>query len=157
MGSSLVRDVLGLLVLALVIVRQLRPRVLNPTRMLIPPLLFVVIGVSSDKRLGHELSGRAGLSLFGAGLVVALVMGVLRGRSIRLSRQGAEVTATGTPLTAILWATTLAIRLALAAVAATLAAPEGIGEVFLFVAATLAVQSAYVLMRAGSVPAGGPA
>ena len=141
-------EVVALVILAVVIVRQFQPKPVNPVRLAVVPLIFALIGLSAAGSLGHDLSGAAGRSFFAAGLAVGLVMGVVRGMTIKLEPRGAEVIAHGGPLTLALWIVTLLIRVGLGVAAARMGAREGKGEVFLFVALTLIVQNAYVIVRA---------
>lgn len=149
MNKELLYVVAGFAVLVLVVAGQLRQREFSPRRLLVMPVVFAAVGVLLDKQIGHELSSVSRIGFFVTGLAIAVVMGVPRGRTIHLWSEHGIVFTRGDWRTVGLWAATLVVRIALATVAAMFGLREGVGEAFVFVAATIAAQNVCVYIRAG--------
>ena len=76
-------------------------------RMLILPAVLTVVGITNLDDLSH--SGTAVLFLVGT-LLISVVLGALRGASIRLSRRNGLVFLRYTWVTVVLWVANLAVK-----------------------------------------------
>ena len=140
---------------AFMIYRQFAARRVDESRRsLLVALALVVWGLSS---VAHStVAGIAGDTLVAAGVVAGAVLGALRGSAVRtwLGDDG-RAWQGGTPMLALLWAVSVAVRAGLGVVAshAGISPHASFAELPLFVGVTLAAQNAFVLVRARAASA----
>jgi hypothetical protein len=154
----------GLVALALILVRQLRARPLESGIVLV--LVLGVIGLVETgayffgkqqvtafvKGQSHHLSpavpdARAVIIAAAGSLVLAAVTGGLRAPSERLWRQDGQVWRQGTPLTVALWLVSLGVHLGYDAVVAR--GPDfGNATMMLYLSVSFAAQRAALAVRA---------
>ncbi|GAA5189472.1 hypothetical protein GCM10023322_42400 [Rugosimonospora acidiphila] len=154
--QGLVDGIIALLVLVWVIRRQMAERQLTTRRMLAMPLILIVIGLVTDKTLFHRLDSATALVLLATGLVIGAVSGAARAATQHISWRGGVVYTRGTRWTMVLWLATVLVRVGMAALGSVLHAPEGSGEVLIFLAVTLGVQNLLLARRAGLTLSGAP-
>jgi hypothetical protein len=163
--------VIGVAVLALVLLRQVKPRPLGGNAVLV--IVLGVLGlaetgaflfgtqqfVSFLKGHSHHLTlavpgGGAMVAAAVGSLVLATVTGALRAPSVRLWRQGGQVWRKGTALTVALWLVSLALHLGYDAMVARGKADAGFGAatMLLYFAVSLATQNAVLSARAWRLP-----
>jgi hypothetical protein len=150
--QGIVDGLIALVVLVWVVRRQMSERRVGARRVFTVPLIMAVIGIASlvnDKPHADKLLSATGLGLLAVGLVIGVGMGVARALSQRLYWRDGVAYARGTGLTMALWLGTVALRIGMAALGAVLHAPEGTGEILIFLALTLAVQNVVLMRRAG--------
>jgi hypothetical protein len=147
--QGLVYGIVAVLVLVVVIRRQMVLRPVGSARMLAIPAILLLFGLFSDRTLPGRLDSAAGIVLLVAGVLIGAVAGVARGFSQRLIWRDGVVYARGTGWTLALWVATVLLRVGMAALGAVLHAPEGTGEVVLFLAITIGVQNLMLIRRAG--------
>jgi hypothetical protein len=99
--------VLIIAVIAYVLIRRLAGEPAEAKRMLILPAVLTVVGIANLDDLTH--SGTALLFLIGT-LLISVVLGALRGASIRLSRREGIVFMRYTWVTVALWAANIAVK-----------------------------------------------
>jgi hypothetical protein len=159
--QGLIYGLVAVAVLVLVVRRQMALRPINPGSMMRVPAILLVIGLVSDRTLLDRLNSPAGALLLVAGLLIGVAGGVARGLSQRLIWREGVVYTRGTRWTLVLWLATVLLRVGMAALGAAVHAPEGTGEVLLFLAVTLGVQNLLLMRRAGlsfvNRPTAGPA
>jgi hypothetical protein len=151
--------VIGALVLALVLRRQLRPRTVRSDR---SPMIFLVIaaiGVAQlvDAWQQHRPTG-LGIGLLAVSLVLAVGFGVWRAASMRLWRQENQLWQQGTAVTLALWVVAVAVHVGIDLVgglseprhsaAATSVTATLSASLVLYIALSLGVQRAVVARRA---------
>jgi len=148
----LVALVIGLAVAALVVVRQFSPRRVASVGTVLVPLGLVAFGASSIGQLDS-----LGLVVLAVNTLLALALGVLRGRTLRIwSGARGEALMQGTRLTLLLWVATLGVRVAASVVEQQvgLSLPASdVSALLVPVAATFAAQNivAYLRSRAGQL------
>jgi hypothetical protein len=147
--QGVVDGLIALAVLVWVVRRQMSERRVGARRAFTIPVLMVIIGLVTDKSLADRLSSPTGLGLLAAGIVIGVGMGVARALSQRLYWRDGVAYVRGTGWTLALWLGTVALRIGMAALGAVLHAPEGTGEILIFLAVTLAVQNVVLMRRAG--------
>jgi hypothetical protein len=148
-AQGLTYGILAIVVLVLVIRRQMVLRPLNVSRMLVIPGILIVVGLASGTTLFDRLDSPTAIVLLVAGLVVGVLGGAARAATQRLIWQNGVVYSRGTRWTLVLWLATVLVRVGMAGLGAVLHAPEGTGEVLLFLAVTLGVQNLLLARRAG--------
>jgi hypothetical protein len=142
--------VLGVVILALLIVRQVTTRPLRASYRL--PLILAVIGVidfTSYLKGKHDLTGIAAAVV--GSLVIAAVTGALRALTVKVWRTGAgQLWRKGTWLTALLWIVSLAAHLGYDYVVSA----KGVGDatILLYLAVTFTVQYWVLLYRVDRNP-----
>ena len=94
-----------------VVWRQLRGTLLTPKRLVALPALMIVLGVYLAWDSLQSLSTDA-LLMLGADIVLLAGMGVLRSSTSTLSEREGTTFVKGTPLTMVLWAATVGVRIA---------------------------------------------
>ncbi len=152
MTASYANIVIGLVVLAWVISRQLRVRTVNEERAMRLLVILGVIGLYEVAQFAdrHTVSSAA-WALVGASLVGSLLLGVLRGRTVRVWRDAnGALLQQGTAVTLVLWAVSIAVHLGADLVLHTLgSAAVGLGSasLVLYLAVTLGVQRVVVVHR----------
>jgi hypothetical protein len=151
-SQTLFELLIGVAVLGLLVVRQLRARpVRSNTRVL---LILGVIGVieAAGFLQKQHATGIVVAALAGS-LVLAAVFGVIRAATVKLWLQDGQPWSKGTVLTAVLWVVALAAHLGYDAL---LGRHHQVGSVasatvVLYLAVSFAVQRAVVLMRANQL------
>jgi hypothetical protein len=118
-------------------------------RLVLLPAGFTVLAVASDHGWTQRLSSPITVFFFGLGLLLAVGMGLVRSATMKVWRAEAGWVSKGGPLTVATWFATIALRVAVMLVAVQAGAPEGAGEIMLFVAVTLAAQNLVIAKRAG--------
>src|SRR4051794_24255687 len=86
--------VLGVVVVAVVVARQLRERPFTPRQAFVPPAILLVLAFTDDK-LGRDLSSAGAVVLLGLGLLLAVATGAARAATMRVRRVGARVLVKG--------------------------------------------------------------
>jgi hypothetical protein len=146
--SGLVNVLVIVAVIALVVVRQLRPRQVGGGRWWLVPAVLAVLAVR-DGGLVDSAHRDASIVLLAAELVVAAVMGMVWAGTTRMWRnEDGSVWVQGTRATVAVWVAGIAVRVGLAAGAAAMGIHQHTGSVLLAVAGTLLVRSAVLMARA---------
>ena len=149
---SVVNIVLGVLVLALILRRQLRIRPVRDDARLGILALIAVLGVSSMARTlhGHHVSSAA-IGVLAVSLVAAGVLGGVRGYTVQVWREPTgPVLRKGTALTAALWIVAVAVHVAADIWLDDLSDIAGLGTstILVYLVITWAVQGVVVRSRA---------
>lgn len=105
--SGTLQVVLIVAAVAYLLIRRLAGEPAEAKRMLILPAVLTVIGITNLDDLSH--SGTAVLFLVGT-LLISVVLGALRGASIRLSRRNGIVFMRYTWVTVVLWVANIAVK-----------------------------------------------
>lgn len=147
--QGLLDGAIAVLVLFWVIRRQMVERRLTTTRMLTIPILLIVLGLAEDSSAFDRLNSPTALALLVGGLLVGAIGGAARAASQKLIWRQGVVYTRGTGWTMVLWLATVLVRVGMAALGAALHAPEGTGEILLFLGVTLVVQNLLLARRAG--------
>jgi hypothetical protein len=125
MSSSVINIVVGLLVLAWIISRQVRRQPLNQKTRL--GLILAAVGaVETWNFVQHNHVAGRDLALTGLSIAIGLGLAVVRARTIRIWAEAGNVWQQGTWVTALLWVVGLGQHLLLDAVGA-----PGLGSVSL--------------------------
>jgi fructose-specific phosphotransferase system IIC component len=156
--ETLISLVIGVVVLAALIVRQLSTRRLRESYRL--PIILGIIGIVEFANfLKAQSTGETHIVEAVAGsLVLAAVMGLLRAPTVRIWRQGEQLLIRGNWLTAVLWVVAVAAHYGYDDLVAGRAKNgENIGDatVLLYLVVTLAVQRFVMLTRAQRLSASG--
>lgn len=159
--SGAVGLVIGILVLGLVIYRQLRVRPVRANLRLM--VILGVIGVIETAQYlqgVHHNTGTIAVELIGS-LLLALVFGLVRAMTVRLSFRDGQWWAQGTWLTIVLWVAAVGAHLGydyLVGGSGSKGADFGNATILLYLAVTFGVQRLVVQARSqrAQVP-GGPA
>ncbi|MFE3603476.1 DUF1453 domain-containing protein [Streptomyces sp. NPDC059096] len=157
--SSLINVVLIAAVVALVVVRQARPRrvATGGRGMFVAPAVLVLFSLRQPGLL--DADDRAlSLVLLAAELVVGVAMGVGWARTSRLwADENGTVWSKGTRATLVVWVAGIAVRLGLMGVGALLGVHQGSGALMLALASSVLVRGVLLARRAptAAVP-GGP-
>lgn len=147
--QGLITGAIAVLVLVWVIRRQMTERRLSTTRMLTIPVLLVLIGLVQDSTMFDKLTSPTAILLLVGGVLIGAIGGVARAASQRLIWRDGVVYTRGTGWTMALWVATVLVRVGMAALGSALHAPEGTGEILLFLGVTLMVQNLLLARRAG--------
>jgi hypothetical protein len=118
-------------------------------RLVLLPAGFTVLALVSDHGWAQHLRTPTALAFLGLGLLIAAGMGYVRSATMRVWRAEQGWVSQGGWLTVGTWLATIAVRVAVALLAAVAGATEGPGEIMLFVAVTIAAQNVFVARRAG--------
>ena len=154
--------VLGVVVLALVIYRQVIARPINAGGLRLIVILAVIGVVETVDYLQKYHSGSGTYAALGGSLVLAAVFGVLRAGTVRLWSQDGRVWSKGNWLTAALWIIAIGVHLGYdALVAHGHGTNGGVGAatVVLYLAVSLGVQrlvAQYRASRMGLAPLSSP-
>ncbi|HEY6789411.1 MAG TPA: hypothetical protein VI365_19090 [Trebonia sp.] len=159
--ASLTTLVIGIVVLALLIVRQVTTRRLRENYRLM--IILAVIGVIE---FASFLKGRTGVDdpkivvAVAGSLVLAAVFGLLRALTVKVWRESGQLLMKGSWLTGILWAIALAAHLGydyliVGSSAGKNATALGDSTVLLYLAVSLTVQRLILLSRAARMDAAG--
>jgi hypothetical protein len=144
-------SIVALIAVAIVfmIYRQFARRpVVESRRTLVIAFALVGWGLIS---LSHiPVAGPSGLAVAAAGLAAGVILGVVRGSSMRIWLGDDGITwQRGTVALALLWVASIVVRVGLGLFAGRLGVPQSasFAELPLFFGATLAAQNAYVLAK----------
>ncbi len=150
--------VLGVVVLALLIYRQLRTRPVNASGLRIVAILGVVGLIETAQFLQKNHARPATYAAIGGSLVLAAVFGVLRASTVRLWLQDGQPWSQGNWVTASLWVAALAAHLGYDALVAHGHGDKSVGAatVVLYLAVSLGIQRLIVQQRANRLQPGGP-
>lgn len=142
-------------VIALVLVRQVRPRRVSEGRSWwILPAVLVYFGIKQGGVLdAHHRAASAGL--LAAELAIGAGMGVVWAFTTRIWRdESGTAWMKGTKATAAAWVAGITLRIGLAALGASMGVHEGEGALMLALAVTLLIRKAIVAWRvSGEAPA----
>jgi hypothetical protein len=152
-GANVSSLVIGLVVLAWVLYRQLMTRRLSQNYRL--SIILAVIGVVEFvnflKGHPHSDDGKIALAVVGS-LVIAAVFGAARALTVRVWRQGGQLLRRGTWLTAVLWIIGLAAHLGFdylvaGHISGTNGGNVGDATILLYLVVTLTLQQFVLLAR----------
>lgn len=149
---SVANIVLGVLVLALILRRQLRVRPVQEDARIWLLAVLAVLGVSSMSRTlhGHHVSSGV-VAVLVASLVAAAVLGGIRGLTVQVWRDtGGRALRKGTALTAGLWIASIVLHIVADVWVDDLSDIAGLGTstILVYLAITWAVQGYVVRERA---------
>ena len=158
--ASITSLAIGVLILALLIVRQVTTRRLRENYR-----LMIILGVIGLVEFADFLKGRTGsdskiiVAVIGS-LVLAGVFGVLRALTVRIWRESGQLLIKGSWLTGILWAIAVAAHLGYDYLIVGSSAGKdgtalGNSTVLLYLAVSLTVQRFVLLSRASRMDAAG--
>jgi hypothetical protein len=160
-SQTLIYLVIGIAVLGLLIVRNLRAQ---PVRQ-VNQRLFLILGVigivETYQYLGHHHAGATAVAALAGSLVLAGVFGLIRAMTVRVWMKDGQPWSQGNVLTAILWILALGAHLGYDALLDHHKDLSGLGEatVLLYLVVSLIVQRVVVTTRAARLspaPASGP-
>lgn len=160
-SQTLIYLVIGIAVLGLLIVRNLRAQ---PVRQ-VNQRLFLVLGVigviETYQYLANHDAGATAVGALAGSLVLAAAFGLIRAMTVRVWMQDGQPWSQGNVLTAILWVLALAAHLGYDALLDHHRNLTGLGEatVLLYLVVSLLVQRVVVAARAARlspVSSGGP-
>jgi hypothetical protein len=145
-----VEAIVGVVVLALLIYRQLRTRLVNASALRINVILVVVGLVETFQFLQKNHVDAAIYAAIGGSLVLAAVFGALRAKTVRLWLQDGQAWSKGNWLTASLWIIAFAAHLGYDGIVAHAHGASGVGPatVVLYISVNLGVQRVIVQQRA---------
>ncbi|BBB00709.1 hypothetical protein RVR_7814 [Actinacidiphila reveromycinica] len=147
--SGLVNALVIAAVVALVLARQLRPRVVAGGRWWLLPVVLIALTVRDGGGLIDGQHQDASVALLSAELAVGAAMGVVWATTTRMWRESdGRVMAKGTKATLAVWLLGIAVRGGLYAVAAAASVHQSSSSVMLAVAVTLLIRSGVLLWRA---------
>ncbi|RJQ74661.1 hypothetical protein D5S17_22050 [Pseudonocardiaceae bacterium YIM PH 21723] len=153
MGNTL-QPLLIIVLIALLLVRRTRGRVLRPDKLLTVPIILIAIGVVSvlPKLHGFSLSGADALVLLGD-LVICLGLGLWRGFSVVLYRVDGQLWQRYGAVTVALWLLTIVARVGLGLLGKSLGADPLVtsGLLLVLFGLTLVVQNVVVGRRAQTI------
>jgi len=152
MSSALSSLLVGLVVLAFFLYRQMAVRPVRQGRLTLP-LVIVIIGLV-DLRTAHGHLPAPALMVLAASLAVGVVLAGLRAYTVRLWLRDGQMVRQGTWLTIALWLVAMGLHLGSDAVIARVAPGAGaLAEysVLLYMGVVLAVQQLVVQYRAGQM------
>jgi hypothetical protein len=148
--------ILGLVVLALLIYRQLRSRPVSPSGLRLIAILVVIGVIQTYQFLDKHHSGAVAYAALGGSLVLAAVFGALRAATVKVWLQGDQAWSKGNWLTAVLWILALAAHLGYDALVTPGRGSSGLGAatVVLYLAVSLGIQRAITQVRANRLQPG---
>lgn len=160
-SQTVIYLVIGVAVLALLIIRNLRARPVREVNQRLFLILGVIGLVETYQYLTQHHAGATALAALLGSLVLAAVFGVIRALTVRVWINGGQPWSQGNILTAALWVVALGAHLGYDALLNGHKDLSGLGEatVMLYLVVSLVVQRVIVNMRAGRLapaPAGGP-
>lgn len=150
LGLGAVIVVAAIAVIGLMIWRRMRPQLVTPKKLLVLPVVLAGVALLADHGLATRMAHPAALLLMVGAGVAAVGLGIARGMTMRVQRQGPAIFKAGTRPTMWLWLVTIAVRIAVIGVSFAIGSPEGMGEMLLFLALTLGSESAVLLARSGA-------
>ena len=142
--------ILGLVVLALLIYRQLRSRPVSASGLRLIAILVVIGVIQTYQFLDKHHSGAVTYAALGGSLVLAAVFGALRAATVKVWLQGDQAWSKGNWLTAVLWILALAAHLGYDALVTPGRGSSGLGAatVVLYLAVSLGIQRVITQVRA---------
>ena len=149
--------ILGLVVLALLIYRQLRSRPVGVSGLRLIVILVVIGVIQTFQFLDNHHSGAVTYAALGGSLVLAAVFGALRAATVKVWLQGDQAWSKGNWLTAVLWILALAAHLGYDALVTPGRGSSGLGSatIVLYLAVSLGIQRVITQVRANHLqPAG---
>jgi hypothetical protein len=160
-SQTLIYLLIGIAILALLIVRNLRAR---PVREVNQPLFLILGAIGAIETYQYLTQHHAGATVVAAllgSLVLAALFGVIRALTVRVWINNGQPWSQGGIPTAVLWVIALAAHLGYDALLNGHKDLTGLGEatVMLYLVVSLLVQRVIVDVRAAklaSAPAGGP-
>ncbi len=152
--SALFNVLVAVAVVALILVRQLKPQQVNGGgRWLLVPALLVFFSVR-DGGLVDQHHQVASIVLLGAEVLIGLLMGVGWACTSTIWTEPDGTTwSRGTKATAGIWVLGIAVRVGLAGLGALAGIHLGTGALLLALAASLLVRGALLMWRTGPAPA----
>jgi hypothetical protein len=157
-SQTLLELIVGVAVLALLIVRQMRARPVRQANQRLFLILGIIGVIETYQYLQHHHAATTTVAAALAGsLVLAAVFGVIRAITVRVWMREGQPWVQGTWLTAVLWVAALAAHLGYDALLNTHKDITGLGDatVVLYLAVSLLVQRVIVSARAAKLdPAG---
>jgi hypothetical protein len=155
-AASITNIVIGLVVLAFILYRQLQPRPVRDNMRL--PLILGVIGVVELVRyLQHRPHGTEVIVALAGSLAIAAVFGAIRAATVRVWVDGGQAWRQGNWLTALLWVVSLAAHLGYDYIVDRKAGQSGLGSasLLLYFGVTFTIQRVILQARAQRIsPAG---
>jgi hypothetical protein len=148
--------ILGLVVLALLIYRQLRSRPVSASGLRLIAILVVIGVIQTYQFLDKHHSGAVTYAALGGSLVLAAVFGALRAATVKVWLQGDQAWSKGNWLTAVLWILALAAHLGYDALVTPGRGSSGLGAatVVLYLAVSLGIQRVITQVRANRLQPG---
>ena len=153
--------VIGVVVLALLIYRQLRTRPVNTSGLRLAAIIGVIGLIETYQFIQHHHAGTVTYAALLGSLVLAAVFGVLRAMTVRIWLTDGQPWSRGNWVTASLWIVALAAHLGYDALVAG-HGTDNVGDatIVLYLAVSLGIQRLVVHQRAqrlGAGPARDPA
>jgi hypothetical protein len=156
-GFTIVQALIVVAVLVLVVGRRFTPRPIDGDRRRWPlPIVLAVIGVVNLVQLGHrtppvKLTG-TDLAFLIAGGLISVVLGALRGFTVRIYTRDGQLVQRYSVLTAALWIATIAVRLGMDLGAPSLGVAKAVASasLLLMFGVSLLGESLAVTARLGS-------
>ncbi|HEY1641177.1 MAG TPA: hypothetical protein VGG35_10855 [Streptosporangiaceae bacterium] len=148
--------VIGVAVLALLIFRQLRTRPVSGSGMRVALILGVVGLFETVGFAQKHQAGTAMIAALAGSLVLAVLFGALRARTVHVWLKDGTAWMKGNAITAGLWVVALGAHLGYDALLDTHKSTSGLGSatIVLYLAVTLAVQRYLVAQRAARLAPG---
>ncbi|MFB9923558.1 hypothetical protein ACFORO_15950 [Amycolatopsis halotolerans] len=136
------------LVLYRVVYRQLRGTLLTRKRLLVMPVILMVVGVYTANTAVHNVTTKE-LLLLGVDILLLAVLGALRSATTTLSAREGTTFVKGTPLTLVLWLTTIGVRVGFSFIGAALGVSTTVSSstIMLTLGVSIAVQNAFTYQR----------
>ncbi len=153
--SGVTDVIVAVAVVALVLVRQVRPRqVAEGGRWLIIPAVLVVLGLQHGGVLDpHDRTTSA--ALLAAGILIGAGTGVVWAFTARIWRDESGIAWTrGTKATMAAWVGGILLRIGLVELGSVMGVHEGQGAIMLTLAATLLVRKGVLVWRVGTTVPG---
>ena len=143
--------ILGVALVLFIIYRQLMRRPVEDRQLVVVPLVLAGLGLYNLDKQPPGMS--AAVTALVASLVIAVVLGLARGRSMRVWQEAGSVLRQGAPITVVLWIIAIVLRIGIGAIAhrAGVAQSVTFGELPLFLGVTLAAQNVVIWMRAQAI------
>jgi hypothetical protein len=157
-ASSITNILIGLVVLAFILYRQLQPRPVRDNFRL--PLILGVVGVVElVEYLQHRPHGTGVIAALAGSLVIAAVFGAIRAATVRVWVDGGQAWRQGNSLTALLWVVSLAAHLGYDYIVDRKAGQSGLGSasLLLYFGVTFTIQRVILQARAQRIGPGNPA
>jgi hypothetical protein len=155
-NQQLLDLVIGVAVLGLLIYRQLRTRPVSSSAMRISLVLGVAGLVETVQFLQKHHAGTVEFAALAGSLVLAVLFGALRARTVRVWLQDGTAWMQGNLITALLWVVALGAHLGYDALLDAHKSTNGLGNatILLYLAVTLVVQRYLVIQRAARLTPG---
>lgn len=148
---SYVYGILGVLLLAIVIARQVGERRMSVGKLAVMPILFLVLTFVQDHNFGHDLvASPLAIPLLMVGVLVGVAAGAARAMTMSVRLEGAGTLVTkGNWKTIVSWVVLIGLRVGMIGLAALLGVHEGLGVTFICAAATFGAQNLLLAYRSG--------